>query len=494
MITDDLRRLYASSDGVGLADTIRRGETTAQEIVEVAVEAIERLNPRLNAVIHKAYDHARAAAAQVRPDQVFAGVPFLIKELATMWAGMPLTNSSAWMKHVVAPADSEFVHRIKSAGFVLIGKSNAPENGWAITTEPRLYGATHNPWRDDVTAGGSSGGSAAAVAARMVPMAEGSDGAGSIRVPASCCGLVGLKPSRGRVTLSPFGDFWYGGAYFFCVSRSVRDNAEFLDAVAGYLPGEPYTPPRPERAWRTLAEIPPRNLRIGFTLTPPDGSAMHPEVSAAVRKAAETLTALGHSVEQHDMSFDAKEAWRTYTRMTAVQTEQTFEALVPLVGRPVTKADVEPITWAILERGRSINGVQHAADIEKLRLLSREIATDLLPRRLRHADLDAAAALAWILGHERRIWTATTRSGRMRCLWRRLTSRACRRCPSRCMSATTGCQLGCSSWVDTATRQRCFRLRRCWKRSNAGKTAIRSRPNLGLPALEMPDENCEATK
>lgn len=296
-----------------------------------------------------------------------------------MWAGMPLTNSSAWMKHVVAPADSEFVHRIKSAGFVLIGKSNAPENGWAITTEPRLYGATHNPWRDDVTAGGSSGGSAAAVAARMVPMAEGSDGAGSIRVPASCCGLVGLKPSRGRVTLSPFGDFWYGGAYFFCVSRSVRDNAEFLDAVAGYLPGEPYTPPRPERAWRTLAEIPPRNLRIGFTLTPPDGSAMHPEVSAAVRKAAETLTALGHSVEQHDMSFDAKEAWRTYTRMTAVQTEQTFEALVPLVGRPVTKADVEPITWAILERGRSISGVQHAADIEKLRLLSREIATDLLP-------------------------------------------------------------------------------------------------------------------
>jgi amidase len=379
MITDDLRRLYGSSDGVGLADMIRRGETTAPEVVEVAIEAIERLNPRLNAVIHKAYDQARAAAAEVKRDQAFAGVPFLIKELATMWAGMPLTNSSAWMKDVVAPVDNEFVRRIKAAGFVLIGKSNAPENGWAITTEPRLYGATHNPWREDVTAGGSSGGSAAAIAARMVPMAEGSDGAGSIRVPASCCGLVGFKPSRGRVTLSPFGDFWYGGAYFFCMSRSVRDSAGFLDAVAGYLPGEPYTPPRPEKTWRTLAEIRPRGLRIGFTLTPPDGSALHPEVSAAVQKTAEALAALGHSVEQHDMSFDADEAWRTYTRMTAVQTAQIFAALVALVGRPVTEADVEPVTWAILKRGQSISGVQHAADIEALRLLSREIATDLLP-------------------------------------------------------------------------------------------------------------------
>ena len=379
MVTDDLRRLYASSDGIGLAELVHRRETTPGEIAEVAIDTIERVDPRINAVIHKGYDVARTAAAAMQRDVPFAGVPFLIKELATMWAGMPLTNSCAWMKDVKAPADSEFVRRIKAAGFVLIGKSNAPENGWAITTEPRLYGTTRNPWRDDVTPGGSSGGSAAAVAARLVPMAEGSDGAGSIRVPASCCGLVGLKPSRGRVTLSPFGDYWYGGAFFFCLSRSVRDSAAFLDAVAGHLPGEPYTPPRPVGTWSDLAKAPPERLRIGFTAKPPDGSPIHPEVATAVRNVAALLEALGHSVEPHELTFDANEAWRTYTRMTAVQTAQTFDALAPLVGRPVTQGDVEPVTWAIIERGRSISGVQHVADVEALRVWSRNLATDLQP-------------------------------------------------------------------------------------------------------------------
>ncbi len=241
-LTDDLRRVYANSDGTGLAELVNRGELKAAELVEAAIAAIDEVDPRLNSVIHKAYDQARSAAGAVRRDAPFAGVPFLGKELATMWAGMPLTNCCAWMKNVTADTDSEFARRTKAAGFVLLGKSNAPENGWAITTEPRLYGPTRNPWKADTTPGGSSGGSAAAVAARMVPLAEGSDGAGSIRVPASCCGLVGLKPSRGRVTLSPFGDYWYGGAYFLCLSRSIRDTAGFLDAVAGHLPGEPYTP------------------------------------------------------------------------------------------------------------------------------------------------------------------------------------------------------------------------------------------------------------
>lgn len=379
MITDDLRRVYASTDGIGLAELIRRRETTPGEIVEVAIDAIERVNPRVNAVVHKAYDEAKTAAAAVQRDLPFAGVPFLIKELATMWAGMPLTNSCAWMKEVRAPIDNEFVRRIKAAGFILIGKSNAPENGWAITTEPRLYGATRNPWRDDVTAGGSSGGSAAAVAARMVPMAEGSDGAGSIRVPASCCGLVGLKPSRGRVTLSPFGDYWYGGAFFLCLSRSVRDSAAFLDAVAGHLPGEPYTPPRPAGTWSDLAKAPPERLRIGFAANPPDGSPIHPEVATAVRNVGALLESLGHSVEPHALRFDANAAWQTYTRMTAVQTAQTFAALTPLVGRPVTQGDVEPVTWAVIERGRSISGVQHVADVEALRVWSRDLATDLQP-------------------------------------------------------------------------------------------------------------------
>lgn len=376
-LTDDLRRVYSNADGTGLAELVHRGELMPAELVEAAIVAIEEVDPQLNAVIHKAYDQAREAARAVPRDAPFAGVPFLGKELATMWAGMPLTNSCAWMRNVKAETDSEFARRTKAAGFVLLGKSNAPENGWAITTEPRLYGPTRNPWRTDTTPGGSSGGSAAAVAARLVPLAEGSDGAGSIRVPASCCGLVGLKPSRGRVTLSPFGDYWYGGAYFLCLSRSIRDTAGFLDAVAGHLPGDPYTPPRPERPWSVLSERPPARLRVGFTTTAPDGSPVDRDVAAAVRDTAALLERLGHAVEEHDLGFNAAEAWRTYTRMTAVQTAMGFDALAGLVGRPVSQADVEPVTWAIIERGRSVSGVQHVADVEALRLWSREIATDL---------------------------------------------------------------------------------------------------------------------
>ncbi len=208
IVTDDLFRTYHENDALGLAALVRKGEVTAAELVETALTVIERENPKLNAVIHRLDDMARAQVASGLPSGApFAGVPFLLKELASMWQGTPLTNSCAWMRGLRAPADSEATRRIKAAGFVLVGKSNAPENGWAITTEPRLYGPTRNPWRDDVTPGGSSGGSAAAVAAGLVPLAEASDGAGSIRVPASCCGVVGLKPSRGRVTLAPFGDY-----------------------------------------------------------------------------------------------------------------------------------------------------------------------------------------------------------------------------------------------------------------------------------------------
>ncbi len=377
-VTDDLVRTYADSDALALAALVRGGQVSPAELVETAITVIERLNPRLNAVIHRLYDMARAAAATVPRDAPFAGVPFLLKELASMWEGAPMTNSCAWMRDVVAPADWEQARRQKAAGLILIGKANAPENGWAITTEPRLYGATHNPWRDDVTPGGSSGGSAAAVASRMVPLAEASDGAGSIRVPASCCGVVGLKPSRGRVTLAPFGDYWYGGAYFLCLSRSIRDTAAYLDILAGALPGEPYTPPLPASPWRDLAERAPAGLRIGFSVTPPDGGPIAPDCAEAVRRTARTLEGLGHDVEEHDMPLDWRTAWTTYTRMTAAQTAWGFDALSPLVGRPVARDDVEPVTWATIERGRSISGVQHVADVEAIRVFGRQIATDLV--------------------------------------------------------------------------------------------------------------------
>ena len=378
-VTDSLLETYCESDGLALAELVHRGEVSPSELVEAAVVLIERLNPALNAVIHKLYDMGREGADTVDRSAPFAGVPYLLKELASSWTGAPVTNSSLYFKDAIATFDTELVRRIKAAGFLMVGKSNAPENGWSITTEPKLYGATKNPWAEGITPGGSSGGSSAAVAARMVPVAESSDGAGSIRIPASCCGIVGLKPSRGRVTLAPFGDFWYGGAYFLCCSRTVRDTAAYLDAVAGAMPGDPYTPPVPDKSWLELSRSAPRKLRVGFTTTPPNGTPIDPEVKAAVLATARALEELGHIVEEHDMPLDGNAAWKTYTDMTCVQTAGLFDAMAAVVGRPVTPEDVEPVTWAIIERGRATTGIQHAGHVEAVRVLARDVVTDLQP-------------------------------------------------------------------------------------------------------------------
>ncbi|RWD77741.1 amidase [Mesorhizobium sp.] len=378
-ITDNFLETYAESDALDLAALVKCGEVAPAELVEAAIIMIERLNPALNAVIHRLYDMARVATEMVDRDAPFAGLPFLLKELASSWTGAPNTNACSFLRDVVADLDTEVVRRMKAAGLVLVGKSNAPENGWSISTEPKLYGATKNPWKEGITPGGSSGGAAAAVAARMVPIAEASDGAGSIRIPASCCGIVGLKPSRGRVSLAPFGDYWYGGAYFLCCSRTVRDTAAYLDAVAGALPGDPYTPPVPDDSWLSLSSRAPERLRIGFTVTPPNGTAIDPEVKATVLATVAALERLGHCVEEHDMPFDANAVWKTYTNMTCVQTAATFGYHETVIGRPVTPSDVEPVTWAIIERGRATSGIRHIADVETIRQVGRDIVGDLAP-------------------------------------------------------------------------------------------------------------------
>jgi amidase len=211
----------------------------------------------------------------------------------------------------------------------------------------------------------------------MVPIAEATDAAGSIRVPASCCGVVGLKPSRGRITMSPLVDLWHGGVSSLCNSRTVRDTAAYLDVVAGFLPGDPYTPPVPKQTWSTLATHAPSKLRVGFSVTPPDGGAIEAEAVAAVRNTVATLEKLGHNVEEHDMALDGARAWRTYTHMGCVQTAAFFDLIEPVVGRPVSAAEVEPVTWAIIERGRSIRGARHLADVEAVRQFGRAIASDL---------------------------------------------------------------------------------------------------------------------
>ncbi len=377
---NDIDKLYSGSDAVGLAGHVKAGDVTPAELVEAGVRAIDEMNPRLNAVVHKLYDMARSGAKEVQPGaSSLAGVPFLLKELASSWTGAPVTNSSRFMKDQVAAGDSEISRRLRKSGLLLMGKSNAPENGWSITTEPALYGATVNPWNPHVTAGGSSGGTAAAVASGMIPVAEASDGAGSIRVPASCCGIVGLKPSRGRVTLAPFADYWAGCAYFLCNSRTIRDTAAYLDVNGGALPGDPYGIPMPSDPYLMLMQRAPKPMRIAVITTPPDGGPIDPEIRALVEKVGQTLQGMGHEVTSHRMALEAGAAWQTYTDMTCVETAGMFDFMETVVGRPVTPDDVEPVTWAIIERGRTTKATEHAHRIEQVRQMARGIVQDLDP-------------------------------------------------------------------------------------------------------------------
>ncbi|WP_158936971.1 amidase [Burkholderia sp. S171] len=379
--TKELAEVYANTDALGLAALVKQKQISPLELLEVAIDAVETLNPQLNAVTQKAYELARTEASKVPLTSVFAGVPFLLKDLATAAAGMQTTNSCRYYKkyNPVSTADNEAVRRMRAAGLVPFGFTNVPENGWALTTESVLNGPARNPWNPQLTPGGSSGGAAAAVASRMVPLAEGSDGAGSIRMPASVCGLVGLKPSRGRITVAPATDFWHGGAVFLCLSRSVRDTAAYLDAVGGALTGEPYALPLPETSFSAQALARPGKLRCAFSVSLPGGGEVDPEVAQAIRMTALQIEALGHSIEEHDLEFDVENSWRAYRHMIAVQAAVQFADAASTFGHPLTRDDVEPYTWANIEKGRSIDGMQHAKDIDTLRSAGVKIAQNVEP-------------------------------------------------------------------------------------------------------------------
>ena len=369
----DIDSLYRQADAVELADHVRSGAVQASELAEAAIRVIEALNPHLNAVVDKRYDIGRAAS--VERGATLAGVPFVIKDLGLSWAGVRAPFASRFLKDHVATSDSHVVSRMKAAGLAMLGVTNAPENGWSIATEPVLYGPALNPWEAGVTPGGSSGGSAAAVASGMVPLAESTDGAGSIRAPAACCGVVGLKPTRGRVSAAPFGDWWVGGAYGLCNSRSVRDTAAYLDAVSGSVPGDPYPIPSPPEPFLRAMQRDPGRLRVGFTVTAP--GPVDAEVIAAVHQVAHLLQGAGHHVHEQDMGIDLLALWQTYTAMSVVEPANFWSYAETLVGRAVTAQDVEPITWAILQQGRAVRAVDHVARVESLRQSARQIVQNL---------------------------------------------------------------------------------------------------------------------
>ena len=354
------------------------------ELVEAAIERCERVNPELNAIIHELYDEGGAAAADSLPDGPLKGVPFLLKDLGAAFAGQPLHIGMRVLKEAGfrAPVDSYLAQRFRAAGFVTIGKTNTPELGILPTTEPDAYGPTRNPWDTGRTPGGSSGGSAAAVAAGLVPLAHANDGGGSIRIPASCCGLVGLKPTRQRISEGPLtGDNLSGLTAELVVARSVRDVAAVLDAVHGPAPGDPYVAPAPVRPYRDELTAEPRGLRIGFTSKPALDVETDPACVAAVDRTAQLLEELGHRVEPGSPTDaagaggdGALDIGDTFLTRWAAGQAMLLDTLGLALGRAIREDEVEPLTWTLAEIGRARSAGRYLQDVAVHHGLSRLIA------------------------------------------------------------------------------------------------------------------------
>jgi amidase len=366
---------YVEYDGLGLAELIRRKEVSASEVLEAAIERVERHNPRLNAVVYKAYDEARAQAARPLAAAPFGGVPFLLKDLNLNVAGMPRTDGSVALRQRVPTEDAELVKRQRAAGLVIFGKTNTPEFGITGTTEGRLFGPCRNPWNPDHIAGGSSGGAASAVASGMVPLAHASDGLGSIRIPASCCGLFGLKISRDR---NP----WYPEdvmralplSVHHCVSRSVRDSAALLDATGGAETRAPWAAPPKERPYLEEVGRTPTRLRVAFSSERPDGKPLHPEVKAALESTAKLVEALGHTVEERALPLNQALLYLALGPVSAANMAASVAEVAELLGRELREEELEPLTWSIVKRGRSVSGEQVMRGMRWLQKLVREAA------------------------------------------------------------------------------------------------------------------------
>jgi len=335
---------------------VRKKDVAPSELCEEAIRRIEQVNPRVNAVIFPMYDIARKAVQAGLAEGPFRGVPFLLKDIIEEYAGVPLTMGSRAFRNYVPAQDSEMVVRFKKSGLVILGKTNLPELGLLGITEPELHGPTLNPWNTGHTPGGSSGGSAAAVASGMVPLAAGNDGGGSIRIPASCCGLFGLKPTRGRNPLGPVvGELWQGAVVSHVITRSVRDSAAMLDATQGQDAGAPYVIPPPEHPYLQEIGRDPGSLKIAFTSASPIGTPVHRECVNAVNEAAKLLVRLGHKVEEAQPEVDGKAVAMSYLTMCFGEVAVVIEELKAVLGRKANTSDVETLTWTIGLLGRTLS-------------------------------------------------------------------------------------------------------------------------------------------
>jgi Asp-tRNA(Asn)/Glu-tRNA(Gln) amidotransferase A subunit family amidase len=362
-------------DALGLADLVRRGKVKPAELLEAAIERVEARNPAVNAVVMKLYDYGRKAIADGLPDGPFRGVPYLMKDLTAPIAGLRMTRGSRFFADTPpAAADSEHVTRLKRAGLVIFGRTNTCELGLSLTCEPRLYGPTKNPWDPTRISAGSSGGAAAAVGARMLPMAHASDGFGSIRAPAACCGLVGLKPTRSRNTFAPVTGEGLGGlSTEHAVTLTVRDCAALLDATCGAGPGDPSVAPPPARPYLEEAGTRPETLRIAWTAATPNGVHVEPDCLSALADTARLCADLGHRVEERDPQIDGAGVVPTFLTLAAANTVVNL-ASHPTAGRPAREDEVERITWLTARMGDRITAADYVRATQTAHRLGRQMA------------------------------------------------------------------------------------------------------------------------
>jgi amidase len=367
-------------DCIAQAELVRRGKAKPIELVEAAIERAEQVDSRLGAIVSAQFERARAEAGGAGPPAgPFRGVPYLLKDLGAhldddpVYCGMGVLRDAGWREQ----GETHFAGKLRSAGMICLGRTSSPELGLLPTTEPDAFGPTNNPWKPTHSPGGSSGGSAAAVAAGIVAAAHASDGGGSIRIPASHCGLVGLKPSRGRNSFGPgIGERWAGCSAEGFVTRSVRDSAALLDVTAGPMPGDPYFAPPPQHPFAQVLEAAPGRLRIGLMRRAPRQSPLHPDCREAVGAAAALLESLGHDVEEaHPPALDDPAALESYIAVVSSSVARALDAWGQKIGREIVEQDVEPLTWVLARVGRERPAPDYIAAVERNHAHGRSLAS-----------------------------------------------------------------------------------------------------------------------
>ena len=365
---------YESYDAVGLAGLLRSGQVQAAELLEAAIERCDERNPSINAVVHTFRDRARGTLAESSRNGPLAGVPFLLKDVGAHYGGEPTGYACRLFDGFVAERDTTLVRRYRQAGLVIFGKTNTPELALSVTTEPQVTGPTLNPWNTAYSPGGSSGGAAAAVAAGIVPAAHGSDGGGSIRIPASHCGLVGLKPTRGRVPTGPDrAESWAGMAQNHVITRSVRDSAAFLDAVEGPEPGDPYHPPAHAGSWVETLAKPVGKLRVALIRDAFNGEDVDPDIMELVVNTAGLCEQLGHRVEESRCPLSPEELHNCATLILSSHVNADIQARCEALGREFRREDVSYVTWRMARAGAEASASDYAAALGHIHYIGRRM-------------------------------------------------------------------------------------------------------------------------